>query len=500
MPDLFNLTSPQATHPSKNGHGPRDARQQGVTPATHPSLPNAALAPIDDVAAQDESRHIRMVCALTVMSDEVQLFNAYPVRGDSKVRLVARAQHLYDIEEVIERYNANVLIIDHQIAGGRDAGPALVSLVQRLRHRPDGPIVTFGLCYEPSWVRAFEEAGALGTIRGPITPDEIEHLNSELPVAIARAYDERLRPDYLTKFSDGAIRLIDSGQWQRQVCAFWSTKGGVGKTFLAVNFAVLLGVVCDRKTILIDADMNAGDVHTALGLSPRDHNIWRLAQIFAANQNHLSPAMVQHQMLPYNGNLSVICGAYDMGMTGFEALRGEQGHQFATALMNTLEVMGFDFIIFDLGQNFFEPLHLVPLLRSTINLVVLTSEKSAASEMELALTNLRNQRQLNLDDNRFRLVLNKWHDRMRLDRREVVRRLGLPEFASVPFGEDQCVDISLNMSKPLVLDKPNPVTDAIAGAVSALYRPVTQLWERRGGHMRAKSRPSGLRFFGQKER
>ncbi len=479
MPELFNTLNGKATQsPSANGHG------KPVTAFTHDP----------DVSPENDNDYLRVVCALTTMADEAALFAAYPASRVGKVRLMARAQHLHDIEEVVQRYNANVLLIDHQLASGLDAGSTLVTLIQRLRHRPGSPVITFGVCYEPSWHKTFEEAGALGTIKGPITPLQIEELNATLPIALNKSLSERLQPDYLQKFSDGAIRLIDSGAWQRHVCTFWSTKGGVGKTFLATSFGVLLGVVCDRRTIIVDADMNAGDVHAYLGLSPRDRNIWRLAQIYSANGNTLSPAMVQHQMTPFNGNLSVICGAYDMALTGYEALRGEQEQKFATALLATLETMNYDFIIFDLGQSFFEPMHLVPLLRSTLNLVVVTSEKAAAMEMELALANLRQQKQLNLDDNRFRLILNKWNDRMGLDSRELVKRLGLPEFARVPYGDDMCVDVSLNMSKPLVLEKPNQVTDAIAGAVSGLYRPIQPLWERRGGHAKAKraSRLSSL--------
>lgn len=486
MPDLFNASKAQPAAVSSNGRGkPANVNANGQHP--------------DDPRPERDEEYIRIVCALTTMADEGALFTAYPSSGPGKVRLMARAQHLHDIEAVVERYNANVVIIDHQVAGGLDAGPALVALIQRLRHRPGSPVVTFGVCYEPSWVKTFEEAGALGTIHGPITPMSVDQLNAELPVALNKALTERMQPAYLQKFSDGAIRLIDSGAWQRHVCTFWSTKGGVGKTFLAISFGVVLGVICDRRTVIVDADMNAGDVHTYLGLSPRDRNIWRLAQIYSANGNKLTPSMVQHQMTPYNGNLSVICGAYDMALTGYDVLRGQQGHDFATALLSTLEVMGYDFVIFDLGQSFFEPLHLVPLLRSTMNLVVVTSEKAAAMEMELALANLRNQKQLNLDDKRFRLILNKWDDRMGLDARELVNRLGLPEFARVPFGQDLCVDISLNMSRPLVLDKPTPVTDAVAGAVSGLYRPVQSLWERRGGHMKVAKKAGIASIFGKRK-
>jgi hypothetical protein len=55
------------------------------------------------------------------------------------------------------------------------------------------------------------------------------------------------------------------------------------------------------------------------------------------------------------------------------------------------------------------------------------------------------------------------------------------------------------MSKPLVLDKPTPVTDAVAGAVAGLYRPVQSLWERRGGHMKAAKKAGIGSLFGKRK-
>ncbi len=442
----------------------------------------------------DDDNHIRLVSALTTMGDENALFSTYPAAGPNKIRFVARAQSLSDVEEVVRRYHANVFLIDHQMARGAGAGEALITLVQRLRHNPEYPIITIGLCYDPTWVKTFEEAGALGTVNGPLTTLELQRLNDELPVAMNKAMQERLRPDYISRFSDGAIKLIDSGAWQRQTISVWSTKGGVGKSFLAREIAVALGVICDRRTLLVDADMNCGDQHTYLRLSP-NQNIWGLAKVFKTNGNTLTPAMVQQYLTPYAANLSVLLGAHDMAMTAQAELRGRQGEAYAEALLDTLGAMGFDFIIFDLGQNFAEPMHLVPLKRCSLNLVVVTSEKSTALEMEMALNGLRNERELKLDNARFRLLLNKWDDRIGLDARELIHRLGLPEFARVPFGTDLKVDISLNQSKPLVLDPPNEVSNAIIGAVNGLYRPLETLWSGRKGKAKKKFR---LPFFGKR--
>jgi hypothetical protein len=136
-------------------------------------------------------------------------------------------------------------------------------------------------------------------------------------------------------------------------------------------------------------------------------------------------------------------------------------------------------------------MHLVPLRRCSLNLVVVTGEKSTALEMEMALGEMRSQRQLALDNTRFRLLINKWDDRLGLDARELVRRMGLPEFARIPYSGDLSVDLSLNQSRPLVLDAPGAVSNAVVGAVKGLYRPVEAIWEKRGGRARRKFRLFG---------
>ena len=144
--------------------------------------------------------------------------------------------------------------------------------------------------------------------------------------------------------------------------------------------------------------------------------------------------------------------------------------------------LGFTFVVYDLGQNYHEGLHLVALQRCTLNLVVVTSEKSTATEMERAVRDLRQA--VHAAETRFRLVLNKWDDRLGIDARTLVNRIGLPEFGRIPYGSDFKVDLSLNRSKPMLLDKPNEVSNAIVAMLSGIYRPIETHWERVGGPKR----------------
>ncbi len=142
--------------------------------------------------------------------------------------------------------------------------------------------------------------------------------------------------------------------------------------------------------------------------------------------------MVEDYLVRYDGNLFVLNGLYDMALTGHENLRGRKGEQFAKALFDVLPQLGFTYVVYDLGQNYHDGLHLVALQNCSLNLVVATSEKSTANEMERAVRDLRDA--VHASEVRFRLVLNKWDDRLGIDARELVERIGLPEFGRIPYG------------------------------------------------------------------
>ena len=443
-----------------------------------------------DISTQSEHTagdEIRLVVALSSWADETAVMNAFPPgtspsTGDKpnvcNIKLQARVTSLPALMDTVKEYDASVVLLDHQMGAGQGAGELLVQMIQKLRHNPEHPVITIGVCYDPTWVKTFEEAGAFGTIRGPIDDEQIQRLIEILPSAMMRAYHERQSPTYVQKFSEQAVRAIDSGVWQRRTMTFWSTKGGVGKTWLAVEAAVALGVLCDRRVLLIDADMNCGDIATVLKLKP-NKNIVGLATTFAANRNTLTQLMVQQHVTPWKGNLSVLVGAYAMKIAGADVINGPQGALFADQLVNTINTMGYDFVVWDLGQSFHHPLHLIPLQRSDLNLIVVTPERTTLLEMKLSLPDLVHDVEITPD--RFRLVINRWSDEMGVSGREIVEHLGLPEFARIPYGTDQVVDLAIQHSNPLVIQKPNDVSNALVGMLKGVYRPIEMAWSARGG-------------------
>jgi pilus assembly protein CpaE len=424
--------------------------------------------------------YLSIVALVSDIADENLLYNTYPANGTGPIRLMSRVRALYELEQEAHRFRANVVLIDSALA---DDVRALSQVIHNLRHHPEYPIITVGLCRDAQWLETFRKLGALSVITSPISPLELQKLNGELPLAFMKATQERYLPTYHAYYSEDQLQVIHSGNYQSHTISVWSSKGGVGKSFIAREIAVSFGVLANLRTLLIDADMNCADQHTYLSL-PVDRNLYGLAGAYHS-QGRLTPQMVEDYVVRYDGNLFVLNGLYDMALTGHENLRGRKGEQFAKALFDVLPQLGFTYVVYDLGQNYHDGLHLVALQNCSLNLVIATSEKSTANEMERAVRDLREA--VHASEVRFRLVLNKWDDRLGIVARELVERIGLPEFGRVPFDHDLKVDLSLNQSRPLVLDKPNDVSNAIIAMVSGIYRPIETQWERRGGVKRKRS-------------
>ncbi|MFP3578068.1 AAA family ATPase [Arthrobacter sp. SIMBA_036] len=70
----------------------------------------------------------------------------------------------------------------------------------------------------------------------------------------------------------GMQPAAESGQQRGRVIAVMSPKGGVGKTTVATNLAVGLGAVAPMRVVIVDLDLQFGDVASGLLLEP-EHTI-----------------------------------------------------------------------------------------------------------------------------------------------------------------------------------------------------------------------------------
>jgi pilus assembly protein CpaE len=279
------------------------------------------------------------------------------------------------------------------------------------------------------------------------------------------------------------------------VVAFWSPSGGVGKTTLACNLGAALGVVAGRSTLLIDADMNKGDAHILFDmLHDRPHNIYALAarydglarQVAGASERlPLPPPLLANHVTPYRSSkLSVLRGIPFTHLAATEFLGTYGALDYANALIDTA-AQAHDFVVIDCGQSYNHPVHLVVLERAHVIYLVVNSTVTSLFQARQVL-NWATRKTLTdagdrsfriyLDLDRVRVVVNKYHERHGISRREIQDALGLPVFREVPVAENEEVTIALNAREPLVLaDRKSPVSQAILGLGQTLYPPLEDI-------------------------
>lgn len=140
------------------------------------------------------------------------------------------------------------------------------------------------------YVRQYMRAGARDYLYMPVTADLLLQTIQE----VHRVDQE------LYKRSAKAV-LTDEYTHEVDVIAFVSSKGGVGKTTLAVNTAVELAVR-GKETVLIDLDLQSGIDHLLLNLSP-SHTIADLT----TEMTDIDPELIERYMVRHDSGLKVLC-------------------------------------------------------------------------------------------------------------------------------------------------------------------------------------------------
>jgi pilus assembly protein CpaE len=189
---------------------------------------------------------------LAAAGEELALRVKHAVDGDVAVlpagRLPADPARLF--EQLVDGELPDVLVI------GPEAQPAeSLSLAARLDAQCPGiSVVMVGPASEELWQAAMR-AGVRDLL--PVTVEEAD-LRAAVDRAGAAAAGRRrvLRP------------VTETARYTGRVITIASPKGGVGKTTVSTNLAIGLTNAAPQSTVLVDLDVQFGDVASALGLAP----------------------------------------------------------------------------------------------------------------------------------------------------------------------------------------------------------------------------------------
>ncbi|MFL6089770.1 MAG: P-loop NTPase [Aeromicrobium sp.] len=229
-----------------------------------------------------------------------------------------------------------------------------------------------------------------------------------------------------------------SGPVPHQVVVVASPKGGVGKTTVAINVAAELAKAAPGEVVLIDLDLQFGDVATMLDLAPAN-------TVSDAFRSGVDDSMrLRTLLLPHPSQFHVLCGSDDPAANG--RVTGDQIRKLVSQYSST-----FRYVIVDTPAGLHEET-LASLEEATDVIIVATLDVATLRDVRREVDVLAN---LFLLPPRRHIVLNRTDGRVGLTERDAERILGLPVDAVIPASDR--VALAANGGKIVVeLKKRNP--------------------------------------------
>jgi len=375
---------------------------------------------------------------------------------DSGVSLVEVCDALYPVPEMVRSSEADVLIVG--CAEGSDDALRLIDWW--IGSRPGRPVVV--ACQDSSngFVDEVFSAGAddlLVLDPGPfVSPAAARQMVFALHKAVAR------------KVAPGEHADTTTG---RLICVL-GPKGGIGKTITACNLALAL-TTRGRQVVLVDLDLQFGDVALSLGLTP-DTTLYDLA----VSGGELDEAKLDAFLMHHSSGLRVLAAPARPDQA--QAIMPE----FVSDVYEILRRM-YEFIVVDTPPAF------SPEVISSIdvsNYVCMVGMLDALSLKNTRL-GLETLELMGYDSERVRVVLNRANSNVGINRTDVVSILGRAPDVLVPSHRD--IARSVNEGAPVVVSQKRSDAARAFDSLAGLFTTLTADVAVDGGRSRSLLRRGG---------
>ncbi len=372
------------------------------------------------------------IITLVVLSSDLDSFKEIrsALANDSRVRLLAGGNDSEQLRDEIVRLKPSAAIITL----GHNSDQA-VKLIQRLTIEcPNTAIISAARESSPDLILHSLRAGAREFLRLPINADEMKTVL-----------------DRVATFNAGQTEAPNK---KGRMIAVFSSKGGCGTSFVATNLAAASA----NNTLLVDLNLQAGDLALFLGLDPK----YSFADM-AEKADRLDSTLIASVVAPYSTNLSLLAAPREADSA--DEIKPE--HVFA--VLDRLRE-AYDLIVLD-PQHTFDSITLAALDQADEIVLVLTLDIPAIRSTQRALEIFD---RLGYPRNKIRIVVNRWSKQIDLDLRQVEKFLGEPVIGFIP-SDYQTAVTSINLGQPLVQSESGSriaqeirrIAEALHGSVAA---------------------------------
>ena len=241
---------------------------------------------------------------------------------------------------------------------------------------------------------------------------------------------------------------LEPGGGPGRLITVFSTKGGAGKSVVASNLGVAMARRSERPVVLVDADLQFGDIAVMLKMAPQHTIVDAVNAIDRLDAAMLQSLLVRHEpsgllvlAAPLEPAFADQVGSAEMGRI-IETLRS-----FASAVVVDTPAY-FNDVVLSLIES------------SDDVLLVAGMDIPNIKNVKIGLQTLR---LLNIPVEKLKLVLNRANSKVKLDVAEVERTLGIKADCLVP--SDIVVPQAVNKGVAVVLEAPK---SGVARSIEAL--------------------------------
>jgi pilus assembly protein CpaE len=292
-------------------------------------------------------------------------------------------------------------------------------------------------------------------LRGAMRAGVSDVIEAPLDEAKIEAAIEQFGHDVLKRRSAAKPTPDPVRTEQGAIVTITSAKGGSGKTVTATNVALLLNRLPDKKVVLVDADLQFGDVCLLLQLEPR------FTMVNAAHElHHLDVEMLDSLLTEHPSGLKVLAAPLEPAFADDITTAG---------LMQMLDLLQetYDYVVVDTA-SMLDELILSLIEKADHVLMVVDMDLPSVKNAKLALETLR---LLKFSTQNVQLVMNRSNSKAKLETKEIESALKMGISAAVP--SDAAVPNSVNEGRPIVETDPKgkvakgfeSVAELIAGKI-----------------------------------
>lgn len=337
---------------------------------------------------------------------------------DEELSVIAESSTGSIALDKIENVSPDVVIMPLG-AGDTD----VLSLAERIiLDRPRIHVILVTESMEVSILQSAIKVGAHNVVELPDNPkDFAEYIKTVYHTENAR----------INSLSEGKKTLT----WMSRVVTIFGPKGGLGKTTIAVNLAAELARQ-NKKVVLVDLDLQFGDVHIFLDIDPTDTIAELVQEFFSSNIDSVRSFMTVH-----SSGIHVLCSPKSPEYA--ETISAEKIQSLLSLLRSY-----YDFVIIDTPPFFTDVI--ITALESSSNILFVTGlDISILKNSKVSLALLES---LQMTD-KMRLIVNRAVDMSSITVDDVQKILGYPIWAKIPSDYKVAVT-ALNRGIPFVSSSP----------------------------------------------